>query len=184
MAVDFGWVAAVDAQVAAAMARHVTPGLSAFMAALSVWHGPRVIAAVTGLAAALLALDRDRVGALWILATVFGGAGVNHLLKHGIQRPRPGLEHLSGVATDFSFPSGHAANATLLYGALAVLVCRRVRSPRLRWAVATAAALMILLVGTSRLVLGAHHFSDVIAGMLVGAACLAVAVGARALLRR
>lgn len=184
MTADFGWLAGVDASVAAAVARHATRGLSAFMEAISLWHGPRVVTAVAAVVALLLWVERERAGALWLLVTVFGGAGVNHLLKHSIQRPRPGLENLGAAATDFSFPSGHAANATLLYGALAVLVFRHTRSPWARGAAVAGAVLMILLVGSSRLVLGAHHFSDVVAGVLMGAAWLALTTVTRTVLQR
>jgi undecaprenyl-diphosphatase len=181
---DFGWADALDAQVALAMVRLASPQLRAFMEGLSAAHGPRGIAAATAVVAALLIAARQRADALWLLLVVFGGAALNHWLKHTIQRPRPGLELLNAAATDFSFPSGHAANTTLLYGALAVLVFRHARS---RWtrALATAfAASAVLLVGSSRLVLGAHRFSDVVAGVLLGLLVLALGIGARAALRR
>jgi undecaprenyl-diphosphatase len=65
-----------------------------------------------------------------------------------------------------------------------VLVFRHTRSPWARGAAVAGAALMILLVGSSRLVLGAHHFSDVVAGVLVGAAWLALTTVTRTVLQR
>lgn len=181
---DFGWVEALDAQVALALAKLVTPGLRAFMEGLSAAHGPRGIALLATIVAALLIVGRRRADALWLLLVVFGGATLNHLLKHTIQRPRPGMEHLSTAATDFSFPSGHAANTTLLYGALALLLIRHVRTPGLRALAAAFAASAVLLVGSSRLVLGAHRFSDVAAGVLLGVLVLAASLLARTALRR
>ena len=156
---DFGWAEALDAQVALAVQTLATPGLHAFMEGLSVAHGPRGIAVLTAAVAAMLFVGRRRADALWLLLTVFGGAALNHLLKHSIQRPRPGMEHLDAVATDFSFPSGHAANTTLLYGALALLLIRHVRTAGLRALAAAFAASAVLLVSSSRLVLG-DAFAD------------------------
>jgi len=181
---DFGWAEALDAQVALAVAKLASPGLRAFMEGLSAAHGPRGIALLTAGVAALLFIGRQRADALWLLLTVFGGAALNHLLKHTIQRPRPGMDHLSAVATDFSFPSGHAANTTLLYGALALLLIRHERSPGLRALAAVFACSAVLLVGSSRLVLGAHRFSDVAAGMLLGVLVLTTCMLVRTLLRR
>ncbi len=182
--VDFGWAEDLDAQVALAIAKLATPGLRAFMEGLSAAHGPRGVAALTAAMAALLVAARQRADALWLLLVVFGGAALNHLLKHTMQRPRPGMEHLSAVATDFSFPSGHAANATLLYGALALLLIRDVRTPGMRVLAAAFAGSAVLLVGSSRLVLGAHRFSDVVAGVLLGVLVLAAGAGVRRALRR
>ena len=181
---DFGWAEALDAQVALAVQTLATPGLHAFMEGLSVAHGPRGIAVLTAAVAAMLFVGRRRADALWLLLTVFGGAALNHLLKHSIQRPRPGMEHLGAVATDFSFPSGHAANTTLLYGALALLLIRHVRTAGLRALAAAFAASAVLLVSSSRLVLGAHRFSDVAAGVLLGLLVLAASMLVRTALRR
>lgn len=182
--VDLGCIDVLDAQLAGAVARLMSPPLRAFMEGLSAAHVPRGIALVTAIVALLLYAARKRADALWLLPTVFGGAALNHLLKHTIQRPRPGPEPLDVTATDFSFPSGHAANATLLYGALAMLVFRHARSPWLRGLSAGLAAAAVLLVGSSRLVLGAHRFSDVVAGVLLGLLVLALGAGMRAVLRR
>ncbi|QTN22034.1 phosphatase PAP2 family protein [Rhizobacter sp. AJA081-3] len=181
---DFAWAHTLDTQVALAIAKGATPGLRAFMEGLSAAHGPRGIAVLTAAVAALLIADRQRADALWLLLVVFGGATLNHLLKHTIQRPRPGMEYLGAVATDFSFPSGHAANTTLLYGAMAVLLIRHVRAPGLRALPAAFAGSVVLLVGSSRLVLGAHRFSDVAAGVLLGVLVLAIGEGVRRALQR
>lgn len=178
----FEALAPLDAAVADAVARASGPALMEFMTALSAAHTPRGIAVMlVGACAWLLAL-RDRAGALWLALSFYSGAALNHLLKHAIQRPRPGQEPLA--LTDFAFPSGHAAQATLLYGALAALMFLHSRSRGLRAAALAGAMLMVALVGASRLVLRAHWFSDVIAGVLVGGAWLALCLAARAAWRR
>lgn len=177
-------LAAWDAGIGRALAVVRGTPVGQALAGLSAVHAPRGIAALTALAALGLALLRRRAEIAPLLASVLGGATLNHLLKHGIQRPRPGLEQALGVATDFSFPSGHVANATLLYGTLAALVLVGTRS-RLRAAGAVALALLLVgAVACSRVVLGAHHPSDVVAGMLVGLAWTAACVAAFEALRR
>jgi undecaprenyl-diphosphatase len=172
-------VASLDAQAAQWLSRQTGAVFKEFMGAVSAWHVPRGILVLTVLAAALLLWQGDGRGLVLLMATVAGGATLNHLLKHQIQRPRPGLEHAVGAVTDFAFPSGHAANATLLYGCLAALLMPHLASHGARLGIVGAAALAIGLVGCSRIVLGAHRLSDVVAGILLGLAwlalCLAVA---------
>jgi undecaprenyl-diphosphatase len=180
-----GALDALDAQVAAAVQRLATPTLTEFMSAVSAVAAPRAITAVTLAAAALLVLARERGSALWLAGVVFGGASLNHLLKHTIRRPRPGMEAIAQAATDYSFPSGHVANTTLLCGAVAALVFRHAASLPVRAVAAGTAAVLVLLVGASRLVLNAHRFSDVVAGAVLGLLwLLAVLLLRRAVQRR
>ena len=81
-------------------------------------------------------------------------------------------------------PSGHTVAATLLYGVLACYFTRRAHSWGARAAIIAAACAMVLLVAGSRLYLGAHYLSDVMAGMLEGCAWLAICVTSVATLRR
>lgn len=173
----------LDGRAAAALARLDAPWWRALMEGLSVLHAPRGIVVMTLAAALGWAARREFAAALVLLAAVGGGAALNHLAKHTLQRPRPGLEAALAGATDFAFPSGHVANTTLLYGTLAVLLLARVRSPGRRRAIALAAAMLIAAVAASRLALGAHRASDVLAAvpLAVGwlALCQAVLPGAR-----
>ena len=140
------------------------------------WAGNAIVlAGLTGLV--LLALvRRRRIGdALFLTATALGIEVVNGGLKLLFHRSRP---ELSFVHLDtYSFPSGHAAGSAAVYAAFAYLL---VRSAPLRWRLLTGAATgtLIVLVGVSRLVLGAHYLSDVLAGTALGlawwAACLLV----------
>lgn len=149
---------------------------------LSMAHTARGIAVIVAGAVALLLALRDRAGALWLVLAFYSGAVLNHALKHLVQRPRPG--QVESAVTDFASPSGHAAQATLLYGALLVLLWRHTASRAWRAATAAAAVLLVAAVCASRLVLQAHWFSDVIGGVLVGAAWLALALVVRRALGR
>jgi undecaprenyl-diphosphatase len=169
-------LAAWDRDMAAAIQAHAPPTLTALLRLVSDGHRPRFILGMTAAVGLVLLWRRDRSGLLMLLATVGGGAALNHLLKHNFARPRPGPDSAWAAVTDFSFPSGHVANSTLLYGAVAALVLLGSRSNVVRIAAVAGAVSMVLLVSASRLVLGAHYPSDVLAGALVGAGWLMLCV--------
>lgn len=109
---------------------------------------------------------RDFHGVLHLLAVVTGVALVNNALKWVIQRPRPDVPHLVDAAGS-AFPSGHASAAAAAWCAFAVVLAGR--WPPWRRAIATTVAVVIALaVAASRVLLGVHWLTDVIAGLLVG----------------
>lgn len=167
-----------DRELLDAIRTQASPAAVRFLASLSDLHRPRAIL-VGAIATALVLLWwRDRAGLRLLLWVVGPGAALNHLLKHSFQRPRPGQEGVWLAATDFSFPSGHVANATLLYGTVVALIFFGTPSRAVRSTAVLCAATLVLLVAASRLVLGVHYPSDVAAGVVVGlgwlALCLAV----------
>lgn len=168
----------LDEAVACWVGARATPVGTAFLSTVSHLHGPRVIAAGTFMVMLFLWFWRSRDEALMLLVVVFGGASINHLLKHGFRRPRPGEDVALAASSDFGFPSGHVANAVLLYGSLAVLLAGSGAPRGVRLVAILGAALMVSLVGLSRIGLGAHRFSDVLGGALVGIAWLALCSGA------
>jgi undecaprenyl-diphosphatase len=122
--------------------------------------------------------SRHHYSVLLLWVALLGGRVLNHELKVAFGRPRPEpidwQFEVFGRAIDFpttlSFPSGHATTAMVMFGTIAYLVVRleHTRTQR-RWTLA-AAALLILLIGLSRIYLGVHYPSDVIAGYLSGLA--------------
>jgi undecaprenyl-diphosphatase len=125
-----------------------------------------VIAAATG----FLLVARRRRTALFVVAATGAGAAAGSLLKLVYDRPRPALvPHLVEVASA-SFPSGHATDAAIVYLTLGALLARTVAQPALRIYILGAAALLVFLVGVSRVYLGVHWPSDVVAGWTIGAA--------------
>ncbi len=104
------------------------------------------------------------------LALSLGGAMLlSDLVKLLVSRPRPPIEHLQAV-TGSSFPSGHATQASAFWFSL-VFVLRAVGASRMITRVATGLALVLVVaVAASRVYLGVHYPSDVIAGMLLGTA--------------
>jgi membrane-associated phospholipid phosphatase len=128
---------------------------------------------VAGLMVALL--RRNRVNDALLIGFAFAGAEVlNAMLKLAFHRPRP---ELAFVHLDtYSFPSGHATAATAVYTLLAWLAVRRLGSWRLRLAVGFGAAVVIATVDFTRLYLGVHYLSDVLAGTAAGLAWALAAI--------
>jgi undecaprenyl-diphosphatase len=97
-----------------------------------------------------------------------GELGVESLAKAVVGRPRPNLLPVLTSASNSSFPSGHSAGSAAVYGTLAVLVALRLKR-RAGWLIAVA-AVFVLLVAASRVVLGVHYPTDVLAGLAIGTA--------------
>jgi len=128
------------------------------------------VAVIAGVSV-VLALKRCwRTLAYWLTAVGFAQALV-WILKTVLGRGRP-VAMLDGME-GFSFPSGHAASSIVLYGFLAVLLARD-KTPRAKWAITLGAALLIGFISFSRLYLGAHWLSDVLASLSLGTAWVAL----------
>ncbi len=129
------------------------------------WLGRGVVLLPLAVAAAIFLYFRRRIRAALLLIIVFGGRLAVELQKMVIGRPRPGVdEHLEMVQT-LSFPSGHAANATITYMAIALLVPVKQRNRAISVGLGLAIALQ---AGWSRVALGVHWPSDVIGGWAFG----------------
>lgn len=132
--------------------------------------------AAMGVAASLWLLYRRAWLLLgtWVLSVAGVGLCVR-LIKHAVARDRPEVRWV--MEQGYSFPSGHSAGTLVCYGMLAWLVIAMARPRRAGWVVALA-ALVVLCVGASRVLLGAHYVSDVLAGWLLGLAWLSLVLGA------
>jgi undecaprenyl-diphosphatase len=118
----------------------------------------------------------DHRGALGLAIIMAGATILDNGLKLAFHRVRP--EVFFGVLPDtYSFPSGHALFNLCFYGGLAILLASRVRGAGLRIATWSAAALLVLGIGLSRIYLGVHYPTDVLAGFLAGGAWLLVICG-------
>jgi undecaprenyl-diphosphatase len=131
---------------------------------------PTVLALITIAAVSYLWIDGKRAVALFVVAAIAGGAVLESLLKLGFARPRPELvSHLVNVDS-FSFPSGHATMATITYLTLGVLLARVQKRRRMKLYLLAVASILALLVGFTRVYLGVHWPTDVIAGWCIGTA--------------
>ena len=129
-----------------------------------------VLTLITLSAIGYLLIDGKRAAAVFVLLSIGGGTVVSTLLKNVIARPRPELvAHLVEVRT-LSFPSGHAMLSAVTFLTLGALLARLQSRRRLKAYLLTVAVFLSLLVGISRVYLGVHWPTDVLAGWCVGAA--------------
>ena len=106
--------------------------------------------------------------ATFVFIATIGGWFLNETLKEVFQRARPAIvPHLQNVMT-LSFPSGHAMNSAAVYLTLGALTMRLADRRVTRWYCMAAAMLLTFLVGASRIFLGVHYPTDVLAGWLLG----------------
>ncbi len=125
---------------------------------------------LTAAAAGALALLRQARSALLLLAAVAGGQLLSHGTKGLFDRPRPDLVSHEAYVHTASFPSGHSMMAAVVYLTLAAMMARATPSRRLKAYYVSLAALLTVAVGVSRVYLGVHWPSDVLAGWMIGAA--------------
>ncbi len=119
---------------------------------------------------AYLLIEKKPAAALLVLAASGGGTIIANLLKAGFQRPRPDLvPHLVDV-TNYSFPSGHAMMSTITYLTLGAMMASVHKNPRTKIFAIALGVLLSLVTGFSRVYLGVHWPTDVMAGWCVGAA--------------
>ena len=168
-------------------ARH-TPFLTTIMTEVTPLGTGVVVLTIVGVAAAFLWGTEHKHSARLLLAATAGSILLNNVLKLYFDRPRPEVfERLTHTASS-SFPSGHAMSATVVYGTVGYLLARLHKHPWARAITLLLAVTMILLICFSRLYLGVHYPSDVLAGIIIGLAwsgfCMATLEASLALARR
>jgi undecaprenyl-diphosphatase len=129
-----------------------------------------VLGIVSFAVAAYLLLAKSRAAALLVLVAVLGGLAINSVLKIQFARPRPDLFVPAAKVFTASFPSGHAAYSAITYMTLAALLARTTASRRLRIYFVAVAVTLALMIGVSRVYLGVHYPTDVLAGWCLGSA--------------
>jgi undecaprenyl-diphosphatase len=125
---------------------------------------------LTAAAAGALALMRQGRSALLLIGAVVGGQILSHVTKGFFDRPRPDLVSHEAYVHTASFPSGHSMMAAVTYLTLAVMLARATRPRRLKAYYLALAVVLTVAVGVSRVYLGVHWPSDVLAGWMIGAA--------------
>jgi len=147
---------------------HSTPGVLAIAAGVGVW----------------LVRRGHRYWPIALVASVPGGMLLNVALKHTFERARPHFDEPILTLTTYSFPSGHTMAATVLYGLLACYFARQASAWTGRLLPFVLAALMIGLIAFSRMYLGAHYLTDILAALAEGCGWLAICIGGAATLNR
>jgi membrane-associated phospholipid phosphatase len=168
-----GPIVSFDSAVAVWLHRHATGAATDVMSTVTQLGGATVLLAVTLVVGAALLVRRRVAHAALLGAALAGAEALNLALKAAFERPRPSLSDPIASAAGFSFPSGHAMVALTVYGALA-FIAASAGPRRRRVMILVAATGLVLAIGFSRLYLGVHYVSDVLAGYGAGLAWLTV----------
>lgn len=152
----FGWDTAILRTVHA----HATPMLDAIMLFITRVGAPVALTPLIGIVLLILLTRDRRSDAGFVAVTVGGSALLNVGAKLLFQRARPMLWPTLRGETDYSFPSGHAMGSVALAGVLLALLWMT----RWRWFTLALGAVVVALIGFSRIYLGAHYPSDILAG--------------------
>jgi undecaprenyl-diphosphatase len=163
---------ALDARVADWLHAHGRPGLIAFLLTVTHLNSLAAIGAWSAVFAAFLARMREWYWMLTLALAVGGAMLLNLALKGAYERLRPRFDEPLVELATYSFPSGHTAAAVAFYGVAAAFLVSRFHEPRRRAACVAGAIAAVALVAFSRLYLGAHYLSDVVAAICSSTAWL------------
>jgi len=168
ISISSGAAGSFDEAVRAAIHRFASSGLTPFARGVSLFGSAAVIAALSVIAFVGFYVAGRRRAAIALAVVMAGAVVLENALKFAFQRARP--EPFFGTAPEtYSFPSGHALFSACFYGAFAWLLGAALRNRGLRAAIWTMSLALITAIGLSRLYLGFHYPTDVIAGYLVAA---------------
>jgi membrane-associated phospholipid phosphatase len=164
----------LDVNVSNWLHARVKPPLITAMLLVSDLHSTPVIVSITIAIGIYLLWQKEKQSALFLGLSVFDGIVLNLLLKNIFHRGRPQLYHPILTLSSYGFPSGHTMLATVFYTSLAALLVSRAGAWRNRLLIIFVAGILILLVGFSRIYLGAHYLSDVLGAIAEGLAWVAL----------
>ena len=173
----FGWLAdemlegstmVFDERIRAATHAHASPGLTETLRLVSRLGGPSVLGVLGAILTAVFVWHRWWRGAIVLCVAMVGAGFLDTTLKLAFQRTRPTPYFGYALPDSYSFPSGHALFAFCFFTAGAALLAPRLQHVALRWLVWVVAASLVLAIGFSRIYLGVHYPSDVLAGYTVG----------------
>jgi membrane-associated phospholipid phosphatase len=164
----------LDERVTSWFHEHATLALTDLMRFMSFFGSVAFLAAASCCVAIILIVRKSWFRLLGLALAAGGGSLLNILLKHLFHRQRPVLENPLLTLSSFGFPSGHTMGSTILYGLLAIFVAQLVQTWRLRALIFCGGALIVALIGLSRIYLGAHYLTDVLGAIAVGLAWLAL----------
>ena len=163
------WPVAVDRAILIGLRQWRGPGwLREAAQSVTAVGSPTVLTLVTVGAVALLLAARHRTAALAAVAAAISGGVAITVIKQTIARPRPTVVDHWTVVHDLSFPSGHSASSAVVYLTLAALAAQVVDGRALRRTIMAIAVLLVGMIGVSRVYLGVHWPSDVLAGWCLG----------------
>jgi undecaprenyl-diphosphatase len=146
-----------------------SPQLTKFMQDMTFLGSIGFLTALFAIIVTVWLLKGMKRPAVWLMIAVGGSVILDVSLKLSFHRTRP-VPFVGAVPLTYSFPSGHALSSFCFYGVLAGLLCARIQSRAIRMLIWVAAATLVLAIGLSRIYLGVHYPTDVIAGYIAAAA--------------
>jgi undecaprenyl-diphosphatase len=161
-----------------------SPAATTFFTAMTIIGGPVSLAAIVVIVAAVLAILRRWRWLIYLGVTAGGGGLLNLELKRYFARARPDVAEMLRRANGYSFPSGHAMGSAVAFGALAYLAFRAIRSWPAKTAVMAFLYTLVAAIALSRVYLGVHWISDVLAGVTAGTVWVTTTTVAYETLRR
>ena len=164
----------LDEEVVLAVNKLASPSMTQAVLLITHFGGLEIILVISLVINASLVLKGHWKDASLILGATLGGTGLMMALKGFFQRSRPVLGAPILSETGYSFPSGHSTVSMCFYGVLIYLVLRHCKEPWARFILCFVLASLIVLIGLSRVYLGVHYPSDVIAGFCIGIAWLSL----------
>jgi undecaprenyl-diphosphatase len=169
----FGWLAdealegdarAFDDATRAAVHQLASPLLTLIMRGLSFVGSTIALTVGTIFVVIRFAMQKWTREAKLFALTMIGAGLMNITLKLAFKRPRPVPFFNLTPPESYSFPSGHSLTSAVFFGALAAILTARIKSRRVKAAIWIVSTAMFLLIGLSRIYLGVHYTTDVIAG--------------------
>jgi len=170
----------LDVEIARWLRAHATPEATRWLLLVTDLHSTIAVSCYAAVVGAALTWRRHWRHLATVFVCVGGGLVLNVVMKLAFHRARPVLDEPLLTLASYSFPSGHVAGSTLMYGLVVAWTFTRTRRPLARAAVALAAAGAIALVAFTRMYLGVHYLSDVVAAFAEGVAWLALCLSALA----
>ena len=128
---------------------------------------------LTGISICILLLIKNKKVGISVPINLILASLTNYTLKQILQRPRP-IEYRIIDESGYSLPSGHSMVSMAFYGYLIYLIYRQIKNKYIKWSLITLLSLLIISIGISRIYLGVHYTSDVIAGFLVAISYLII----------
>jgi undecaprenyl-diphosphatase len=176
LVLPLGGLGEADADFSGWLADNRTPTQEDVSWVGSTLSGGHVIPAVIGIClVTFLVLRRWLLAAFVLLVVAVESAGYR-LTTWIVERERPDVERLESLEVDASYPSGHTAASIALYGGLLLLLASRIHNAVVRVVALLLGVAIPIFVGWSRAYRGMHHFSDILAGVVLGIGALVVLV--------
>jgi len=169
-----GFITSLDKSVLDVILLHRDAARSGFFLFFTYLGNAEIIASLSLVILLIMTLSRKVRAAWFFIIALFAGQSLSLLFKYLLVRSRPDTAHALIEQGGYSFPSGHAMGSVVFYGMLGYFLCTLLVRHRHHILVTLSTVAVIALIGISRLYLGVHWLSDVVAGWIMGSTLLIV----------